>query len=205
MNSFAKYLFQGMFSWVRDAVQQLSDPALIDSWLATHWLAALIPILLIATAVDFLVWIARWKPYLVWRSSLNRSMSLLSEEGRELRRFRKGFSKESAEIGEVARPLTEAPVSERVYAEAAPKQDPGEDAYYDWQFAEPAAQPQEQTPQRHRRSDRYRRPLRKVRDVPRRSIMQADDTPLDGLPPIVSKEEAFRAPVYPRRDQDTQS
>ena len=31
MNSFAKYLFQAMFSWVREAVRQLSDPALIDS------------------------------------------------------------------------------------------------------------------------------------------------------------------------------
>ena len=46
MNSFAKYLFQGMFSWVREALRQLSDPRLIDSWLATHWLSALIPILL---------------------------------------------------------------------------------------------------------------------------------------------------------------
>ena len=81
---------------------------------------------------------------------------------------------------------------------------PDEQAWVSQYFAA-NAQPQEQTPQRHRRSDRYRRPLRKVRDVPRRSIMQADDTPLDGLPPIVSKEEAFRAPVYPRRDQDTQS
>ncbi len=203
MNSFAKYLFQGMFSWVREAVRQLSDPRLIDSWLATHWLAALIPILLIATAVDFIVWLARWKPYLVWRSSLNRSASLLSEEGRELRRFRKGFKKESAEIGVAAKPLTESPISERIYTEEAEKPVISEDAYYDWQFAEPAPQPQEQPPQRHRRSDRYRRPLRKPRDVQRRSIMQADDAPLDGLPPIVSKEEAFRAPVYPRRDEDT--
>ena len=46
MNAFAKYLFQAMFSWVRNAIQQLSDPNLIDSWLAANWLAALIPLLL---------------------------------------------------------------------------------------------------------------------------------------------------------------
>ena len=200
MNSFAKYLFQGMFSWVREAVRQLSDPRLIDSWLATHWLSALIPVLLIATLVDFIVWLVRWKPYLVGRSSLNRSVSLLSEEGRELRRFRKGFNKVSAEIGAAAKPLTESPISERVYAQESPEPVISDDAYYDWQFAEPAP---EQPPQRHRRSDRYRKPLRKPREVQRRSIMQAEDTPIDGLPPIVSKEEAFRAPVYPRSDQDT--
>ena len=202
MNSFAKYLFQGLFSWVREAVRQLSDPRLIDSWLATHWLSALIPVLLIATLVDFIVWLVRWKPYLVWRSSLNRSVSLLSEEGRELRRFRKGFNKVSAEIGAAAKPLAESPISERVYAQETPEPVISDDAYYDWQFAEPARE-QPQPPERHRRSDRYRKPLRKPRDAQHRSIMQADDTPLDGLPPIISKEEAFRAPVYPRRDQDT--
>ena len=156
----------------------------------------------LGTLTDYIVWLIRWRPDLVWRSSVNRSASLLNEEGRELRRFRRGFKDENEDIGEAARPLAENPVSE--YAVEEPSgADAGDDAYYDWQFAEPAAQPQEQTPQRHRRSDRYRRPLRKVRDVPRRSIMQADDTPLDGLPPIVSKEEAFRAPVYPRaNDQD---
>ncbi len=200
MNSFAKYLFQAMFSWVREAVRQLSDPALIDSWLARNWLTALIPILLIGTAVDFIVWVVRWQPQLVWRSMFDRRSALLDPEERELRRFRKGFKGENAEISAVAQPLKDAPVPENVMAYAAEteKQQPEDDAYYDWQFAEPApAAKEDQKPARHRRSDRYLRPGRRS-DAPRRTpLIMADDEPIDGLPPIVSKEEAFRAPVYP--------
>ncbi len=200
MNAFAKYLFQALFSWAREAIRQLNDPQLIDSWLAKNWLAALIPLLLIGTAVDFIVWLIRWRPDLVWRSSLNRSASLMSEENRELRRFRKGFSKESAEISEVAKPLAD-PDEDNQGTDMQAKED---DEYYDWQFATPAQPEPEQPPVRHRRSDRYRRPVRPSRVQRRTDQMMDVDTPVDGLPPILTKEEAFRAPVYPRSEQDDQ-
>ena len=77
--------------------------------------------------------------------------------------------------------------------------DAGDDAYYDWQFAQLAPPPAE----RHRRSDRYRKPVRRQREAQRRApLIMDDDTPIDGLPPIVSKEDAFRAPVYPRSDDE---
>ena len=197
MNAFAKYLFQAMFSWIREAIRQLSDPKLIDSWLAKNWLSALIPLLMIGTAIDFIVWLIRWRPDLVWRSSLSRSASLMSEENRELRRFRKGFSKENAEIGAIAKPIMEF---EEPFKSADPQMD---DAYYDWQFATPAKPEAEQPPVRHRRSDRYRKPGRTSRAEQRRMNPQReDDSPVDGLPPLLSKEEAFRAPVYPRTEQD---
>ena len=197
MNAFAKYLFQGMFSWIREAVRQLSDPQLIDSWLAENWLTALIPLLLIGTAVDYIVWVVRWRPDLVWRSSLSLSASLISEESRELRRFRKGFSGENADIGAIAKPLAEYGENPTSYDAQA------DDAYYDWQFAAPVKPETEQPPVRHRRSDRYRKPGRALRAEPRLTgFLKEDDSPVDGLPPLLSKEEAFRAPVYPRTEQD---
>ena len=200
MNAFAKYLFQGLFSWVQEAVRQLSDPSLIDGWLARNWLTALIPILLLGTLTDYIVWLLRWRPDLSWRASLDRSRYLLNRENRQLRRFRKGFKDENADIGAIARPLTET--ADEAAAENAASLQPEDDVLYDLQFAQPAAEPQPAG--RHRRSDRYRKPLRRTREAPRRApLMKADDTPIDGLPPIVSKEEAFRAPVYPRtNDQD---
>ena len=199
MNTFAKYLFQILFGWTRDALRQLTDPGVLDSWLATHWLTALIPILLIGTLIDYIVWLARWRPDLAWRSSIHQSMSLLNEEGREMRRFRKGFSKENADIGAIARPLQDAPIpAEYSQAEESAADD---DAYYDWQFETPA--PAEQPAQRHRRGDRYRKKERKPRTEHRASLLEADDSPVDGLPPVIRKEDAFRAPVYPRAsDQD---
>ena len=198
MNAFARYLFQGMFSWVQEAVRQLSDPGLIDSWLATHWLAALIPLLIIGTVIDFAVWMIRWQPYRVWRSSMRRPVTLLSQENRELRRFRKGFGKENAEISAIARPLQDAPVPEEIlsYTAQPEQEEAADDAYYDWQFAQPAQEAAEQPPVRHRRSDRYRRGVR-AKEPRRTSLLASDDTPIDGLPPIMTKEEAFRAPVYP--------
>ena len=199
MNAFAKYLFQALFSWIREAIRQLSDPQLIDSWLAKNWLSALIPLLLIGTVIDFIVWLIRWRPDLVWRSSLNRSASLMSEENRELRRFRKGFDKENAEIGAVAKPLMD-PGDDYELTDPQPQAD---DAYYDWQFATPMKPETEQPPVRHRRSDRYRKPARSSRAAQRRTdLMEEDDAAIDGLPPRLSKEEAFRAPVYPRTEQD---
>ena len=89
MNSFARYLFQGLFSWVYGAVIHLSDPALIDSWLAVHWLQVLIVILLFGTLIDVLVWLLRWRPDLVWRSGAHHVSGLLDPEERQMRRFRK--------------------------------------------------------------------------------------------------------------------
>ena len=199
MNAFAKYLFQAMFSWIREAIRQLSDPKLIDSWLAKNWLSALILLLLIGTAIDFIVWLIRWRPDLVWRSSLSHSASLMSEENRELRRFRKGFNTENAEIGAIAKPLVEFEES----FESADMQTQADDAYYDWQFATPTKPEAEQPPVRHRRSDRYRKPARTSRAEQRRTnLLMEGDSPVDGLPPLLSKEEAFRAPVYPRTEQD---
>ena len=208
MNSFARYLFQGIFSWLREAARQLSDPGVLDSWLATHWLGTVLFLLLVGTLVDFGVWLVRWRPDLVWRSSMRKSAALLNMEGRQMRRFRKGYRHENAEISAIAQPRPDAPVPDAVqaYMEEQRERENSQDAFIDWQFQEAAVQetPAETPPVRHRRSDRYRRGVKKPQEEPRRfSLTEADDDPVDGLPPVISKQEAFRAPVYPRQpDQD---
>lgn len=208
MNAFARYLFQGLFSWVREAIRQLSDPSLIDGWLTRNWLSALIPLLLICTVIDYLVWLFRWRPDLAWRSDLRRSVMNLQREERQMRRFRRGYDKENADIGAVAQPLMDAPVPEDMAdirpADAVDEEALAADAMYDWQYAE-MNKPAEAPPERHRRSERYQRGGR--RKPPARKLsLEADDEPVNGLPPVLSKEEAFRAPVYPRQaDQDRRS
>ncbi len=36
------------------------------AWLSQNWLRLLIILLIVGTAVDFLVWLFRWRPYWVW-------------------------------------------------------------------------------------------------------------------------------------------
>ena len=54
---------------------------------------------------------------------------------------------------------------------------------------------------RRRRSEKYERRRQEWRD---RLINggAADDELLDGLPPVVDRQQAFHQPVYPRRDED---
>ncbi len=205
MNTFARYLFQGMFGWMRAALLRLADGTLLDSWLARHWLTAIIPVIVIGTLIDYIVWIARWRPDLSWRSDLRRSAALLSHEERQMRRFRRGYNKDNAEIGAVAQPLSDAPVPDAVLSHYDALQSAAalEELSLDERFAAVAAGG-EATPVRHRRSDRYRS-ARRQRDAQRRQASDAD-APADGLAPVISKATAFRAPVYPRQpDQDTRS
>ena len=203
MNSFAKYMFQGMFSWMRDAVRHLTDGSILDSWLAEHWLTTVIFLMVIGVVADYAVWLFRWRPDLVWRSRAAQPGALFNHEERQMRRFRKGYDQENADIGAVAQPLTDAPVPEDVlaYRQAVPAEAAAaEDAYIDWQFAEVSGGVQtEAAPTRHRRSDRYRNANKPLRERPRRLGLTSDEEELyNGLPVTVSKEEAFRSPVFPR-------
>ena len=104
--------FQTLFSWTHEAIRQLSRPDILDSWLATHWLSIVLFLMVAGTVIDFAVWLIRWRPDLVWRGSLSRSASAFRAEERQMRRFRKGFKQNNAEIGAIAQPRQDAPVPE---------------------------------------------------------------------------------------------
>lgn len=200
MNAFARYLFQAMFGWVRDAVRRLTDPGLIDGWLAVNWFGIIVMLVLIGTAVDFAVWFLRWRPDWVWRGHFGRAGAHRRAEERQMRRFRKGFDQDNTEIGAIARPLEADPAPAEPVVEEAEQQEPL-DAYYDWQFAVNAEPPAET---RHRRSDRYRRKDRHAPFYEEEAEEAGEDEALYGLSGAVRKDEAFRAPVYPRSSQRDQ-
>ena len=202
MNTFSRYLFQTLFSWTHEAIRQLSRPDILDSWLATHWLSIVLFLMVAGTVIDFAVWLVRWRPDLVWRGSLSRSASAFRAEERQMRRFRKGFKQNNAEIGAIAQPRQDAPMPEPYQdapeAEQA-AEDEGQDALYDLQFAA-QAEAADTGMTRHRRSERYRHRGKRVAAEGREKGEETDaeEASMYGLPPIVRKEQAFRAPVYPQ-------
>ena len=78
MNSFANVLFSGFFGWLKSAAQAvyrtLSEPesATLLTKVADHWMILVIILLVAGTAVDLIVYLARWQPYKVWSSFFRR-------------------------------------------------------------------------------------------------------------------------------------
>ncbi len=60
-----------------------------------------------------------------------------------------------------------------------------------------------QQPERRRRSDKHQRGITGAVNAvkSRLNAQDEDEVMLDGLPPVVSKEQAFHEPVYPQRDE----
>ena len=216
MNSFARGLFQLLIGWVRSLTALWDgDWTRMDSffdWLTRHWLSLSLVLILIGSAADILIWLLRWRPDIAWRRRWKRlrnfSVSSLLHEVR----FHRGYDQDNTQIMEAALPiLSEAPAAElapferqepvrpvdvleeREQLEAdlgVPRQGRAEELPAEEEAAVPA---------RRRRGDKYRSGLRgAVRKVRKRLREdEEDEYEPDVLPPIMSKEEAFRAPVYP--------
>ena len=97
MNSFANSLFSLLFGWARTLIQRVWTSAVSGnysgffSWLGDHWLWVALILCAAGTAMDFLIWILRWRPDLVWRTKLRRVMNWLRTGGRARRRFEAGY------------------------------------------------------------------------------------------------------------------
>ena len=73
-NSFADSVVSGMLSWLKGFaswVLRLFDLAGSGGvspleWLSDNWLPLLIVLLIVGVAVDWIVWLIRWRPYWVW-------------------------------------------------------------------------------------------------------------------------------------------
>lgn len=78
MNAFADSLFSLLFGWLRSLVQGIWGAATAGhfsgffTWLGDHWLWLALIMALIATLIDFAIWMIRWRPYLVWKTRLRR-------------------------------------------------------------------------------------------------------------------------------------
>ena len=221
MNSFAKGLFQMLVGWMRGLTGLWDgDWTQLDSmaaWLSGHWLLPVILIILIGTAADLGIWLIRWRPDLSWRSRWKMMRSFSVGGFLHEIRFRQGYSQDNTQIMEAARPIVEKPVSvqetriiptgpvhpvdileEREQLEADLGVTRSEHAM------DSAPAEENALPERRRRSDRYRSGLRGTVAQVRRRLREEREEEFepDILPPIMSKEEAFRAPVYPKGQQN---
>lgn len=72
--SYSNTIVSGMLSWLRGIANwainlfNLSGERSMNvlTWFSEHWIGMLIVLILIGLAIDWLVWIVRWRPYWVW-------------------------------------------------------------------------------------------------------------------------------------------
>ena len=98
MNHFANSLFTLLFGWSRTIIQQIWNSSasghysVFFTWLGDHWALLVAVLALLGTAVDILVWLLRWQPYLIWKTRLRQLGRLLrGKQATPGRRFEKGY------------------------------------------------------------------------------------------------------------------
>lgn len=72
--NYSNTIVSGMLSWLRGIANwainlfNLSGERSLSllTWFSEHWIGLLVTLILIGLAIDWLVWIIRWRPYWVW-------------------------------------------------------------------------------------------------------------------------------------------
>ena len=94
MNAFANALFTFLFSWMRTVVQGVWSAvasgrfARFFTWLGDSWLWVALFLCLLCTAMDYLIWLIRWRPYWVWKTKWRQFKRRLRGGNR---RFDRGY------------------------------------------------------------------------------------------------------------------
>ena len=76
MNAFINSLFTLLFGWIRSLIQSLWNSIFSGayhgffSWLGDAWPWVVIVLCVGCTVLDYLVWLVRWRPYILWRQKL---------------------------------------------------------------------------------------------------------------------------------------
>lgn len=226
MNAFANSVFSILFSWLRSFLESLWRVVTAGSfsglltWLGDHWMILTAALCVICTVLDYLVWLIRWRPYVIWKKKITRLFRKKKQPTEEELRFDQGYvSGVELEVPEreaPASPLWEEPLYyPRSGEENTPVANASIPAFRQIETAarqeyrmEEGNDPIPETPQtayrmqddaprtpRRRRSDRHEK-----KKSPLSEILTADDEQdiiLDGLPPPVDRKEAFHQPVYP--------
>ena len=159
MNSFANTMFAMLFGGIRSLIQRVWTTAAegrlggFFTWLGDHWLWVALFLCIACTAADFLVWLIRWRPYLVWKTWARKVRRLFRGERKQQRMFERGYNdalvpmnmpaaqdqgwpEEQWEEPPQETPPQAAPAYPEEYAPQAPYQTPAEPAYA------PAPQPE---------------------------------------------------------------
>lgn len=140
MNTFANSLFELLFGWLRSLVKAIWEAVSGGSlsgfftWLGDHWLWVAIIAVIAGTLLDFIIWLIRWRPYLVWQTKWRRMIRRIrygKEDDQARQHFYQGYQE--------AVPLD---VPQEEYASPAWQ----EEAAFAWADA-PASLWEEETPQ----------------------------------------------------------
>ena len=98
MNTFANSLFSLLFGWARNLIRRVwtgvSSGAYggFFTWLGDHWMWLVLVLCAAGTVLDFMVWLIRWRPYLVWRTNIRNLKRRLRGGGiGNTRRFERGY------------------------------------------------------------------------------------------------------------------
>ena len=223
MNAFANALFTFLFSWMRAVVQGVWSAvasgrfARFFTWLGDSWLWVALFLCLLCTAMDYLIWLIRWRPYWVWKTKWRQFKRRLRGGNR---RFDRGYD---TGVGlelppEPPRAEPSAWAEQAAFQQAQPLPAPPrydapperESAYSAaglpaeaWTPPAVSAAPENAAPYRRRRSEKH---ARRFHWTERFAAREEDDQAmLDGLPPAVDREQAFHAPVYPQRPPQQKS
>ena len=215
MNTFANSLFAVLFGWAKRLIRQLWYDTVSGQfsgffiWLGDHWVWVALGLILGCTVIDYLIWLIRWRPYLLWRAFFRRVGRFFREQNRQ---FEKGYQS-SVDIRLNPEREAETPAEE--------PETPAEESWIPEVWSQPQPQPPaEETPmvagpkpvagsfavempapRRRRRAERYERRRREWRS----RLINGDGSDyemLDGLPPAVDREAAFHKPVYPQQNRD---
>ena len=239
MNTFANSLFSVLFGWARGLIRQVWNAALSGqfsgflTWLGDHWLWVVLGLILGCTVMDYLIWLIRWRPYLLWRSFFRRVSRLFQKDSRENRQFEQGYQ---SSVDIKLTPEHEDGRQEEAWTEEEWNQPEPQAAEAPEPTPEPVFSPpagesrarQFMPPQAYEAPPLYasarqvagsftaempaaRRRRRSEKYERRRQEWRdrlingdaQDYEILDGLPPAVDRQQAFHEPVYPRQNANT--
>lgn len=220
MNAFADTLLSMMFGWLRRLVESIFSSASSGSfssffsWLGDHWFWLVAVLCVICLVLDYLIWLIRWKPYVIWRNKLRRLFGRrkyvpadpVFEQGYDTGVDLDMDDMENAPLPEYAawqpeyevpaQPLQPSPPPCSVQPREPVYTAPETPAYQEDMVFMPT-----ETTVRNRRSQRYEK---------KKSILSGilaaqkdeENEMIDGLPPVMNKEDAFHAPVFPDQYQN---
>ena len=214
MNSLANGLFRVLFGWFQGLVSSVwtaltTGGETFVSWTGNHWKIIALTICIIGLLTDLIIYLLRWRPYLVWRSFLRGRKNRADEDSREV-----GMEEEEEWDADAA-PATDR--AERSYFRTnSPDRSPTADeqySAYDEESDDHATEDKEYAPDdgydRSVNTEEAERALysHRKRNGIRRLFRDREDELADTVGPeeLINSSKAYHDPVYPKswRRQET--
>ena len=174
MNALSNNVLAVLFSWMRSLIQSVWGTISSGTskgfwpWLGDHWMPLIVLLCVVCTVLDYLIWLIRWRPYILWRQWIRRLFHRKTADTSESDRdFALGYAAGvNLDFQDMQPPAEAEP--ENWDGEVYPASVPLEEIYPDPEplgrfgaVADAPAEeempvPQEQAPRlRHRRSERH--------------------------------------------------